>query len=122
MHLSFIRVSNLCHRAIKYAGGECETSCTLPLCAFVCPTIESEWLGEGQNSDVPAVVINVGIYKWQVAAVVNNRLDLYHVGIDWFIIDRAQQHTPAINKAVASSTERHDNVSHDLLSVSERSY
>lgn len=96
--------------------GECETACMLALCVFVCPTIESQWLGEGQNSDVPAVVINVSIYKWQVAAVVNNSLDLHHVGIDWFIIDRAQQHTPAINKAVPSSIERHNNVSCQLFS------
>lgn len=97
--------------------GECETSCMLALCACVRPTVKREWLGEGQNSDVPAVVINVSIYKWQVAAVVNNRLDLHHVGVDRFIIDRAQQHTPTINKAVPSSRERHNKVSGELFSV-----
>lgn len=74
--------------------------------AFLCPTIESERLGEGQNRYVPAVVINVGIYKGKVAAVINNGLHLRHVGIDWFIVDGAQQHTPAINKAVPSGMER----------------
>lgn len=73
--------------------------------ALVCPTIEREGLGEGQNSDVPAVVINVSIYKGQVAAVVNNGLHLRHVSIDWLIIDGAQQHTPAINKAIPPSME-----------------
>ncbi len=58
--------------------------------AFVCPTVESEGLGEGQNSDVPAVVINVGINKGKVAAVVNDGLHLCHIGVDWFIIDGAQ--------------------------------
>lgn len=76
------------------------------VCAFVSPTVESEWLGEGQNSNVPAVVINVSINKGQVAAVINDRLHFCHVGVDWFIIDGAQQHTPAINKAVTSSMER----------------
>lgn len=56
---------------------------------FVCPTIESEGLGESQNSNVPAVVIDVSIYKGQVAAVVNNGLHLRHVGVDRFIIDGA---------------------------------
>lgn len=73
--------------------------------ALVSPTIECEGLGEGQNSDVPAVVINVSIYKGQVAAVVNNGLHLRHVSIDWLIIDGAQQHTPAINKAIPPSME-----------------
>lgn len=65
-----------------------------------CPTIESEGLGEGQHSDVPAVVIDISINKRQVAAVVNNGLHLRHIGIDWLIIDGAQQHSPAINKAI----------------------
>lgn len=56
---------------------------------LACPTIESEGLGECQNSDVPAVVINVSIYKGQVAAVVNDGLHLRHVCIDRFIIDGA---------------------------------
>lgn len=56
---------------------------------LVCPTIESEGLGESQNSNVPAVVIDVSIYKGQVAAVVNNGLHLRHVGVDRFIIDGA---------------------------------
>lgn len=77
------------------------------ICVYtlVCITVESEGLGEGQNSNVPAVVINVSIDKGQVAAVVNNGLHLHHVSIDWFIIDGAQQHTPAINKAIPPSME-----------------
>lgn len=78
---------------------------TLSMSCNQIPTVESEGLGEGQNSDVPAVVVNVGIHKRQVAAVVNDGLHLRHVGVDWFIIDGAQQHTPAINKAVPPSVE-----------------
>lgn len=74
--------------------------------ALVGPTIESEGLGESQNSDVPAVVIDVSIYKGQVAAVVNDGLHLRHVGVDWFIIDGAQENTPAVNKAIPPSMER----------------
>lgn len=70
------------------------------------PTIESERLSEGQDSDVSAVVVNVSIYKGQVAAVVNNGLNLRYVGIDRFIVDGAQQHTPAINKAIPPSIRR----------------
>lgn len=96
------------------------------LCVIVCPTIESEWLGEGQNSNVPAVVINISIYKWQVAAVINNSLDLHHVGVDWFIINGAQQHTPAINKAVPSSIVREKykdkTMSHTRVFYSKMSY
>lgn len=73
---------------------------------YVCPTIESEGLGEGQNSNVPAVVINVSVYKRQVAAVVNNGLHLCHISIDWFIVDGSQQHTPAINKPIPPSVGR----------------
>lgn len=69
-------------------------------------TIESERLSEGQDSDVSAVVVNVSIYKGQVAAVVNNGLNLRYVGIDRFIVDGAQQHTPAINKAIPPSIRR----------------
>lgn len=69
----------------------------------MCTTVESKGLGEGQNSNVPAVVINVCIYKGQVAAVVNDGLHLCHVGVDRFIIDGAQQHSPAINKAIPPS-------------------
>ena len=69
--------------------------------ATACPTIKCQRLGEGQNSNVPAVVINVGNYKGQVAAVVNNGLHLRHVSIDWFVVDGAQKYTPAVNKAIA---------------------
>lgn len=69
------------------------------------PTIECERVGEGQNSNVSAIVINVSIYKGQVAAVVNNGLHFHHIGIDGFIIDGAQQHTPSINKAIPPNTE-----------------
>lgn len=66
-----------------------------------CPTIEREGLCQGQNSDVPAVVVNVRIHKRQVAAVVNNGLHLRYVSVDRFVVDGAQQHTPAIYKAIA---------------------
>lgn len=69
------------------------------------PTVESEGLGEGQNGDVPAVVVDVGIHKGQVAAVVNDGLHLRHVGVDWLIIDGAQQHTPAIDEAIPPGVE-----------------
>lgn len=75
------------------------------MCASLCPTIESEWLGKSQNSDVPAVVVNVRIDEGQVAAVVNDGLHLRHVGVDWFIVNGAQQHTPAVNKPVPSGME-----------------
>lgn len=78
---------------------------TLSISCNQIPTVESEGLGEGQNSDVPAVVINVGIHKGQVAAVVNDGLHLRHIGVDWFIIYGAQQHTPAINEAIPPSVE-----------------
>lgn len=90
----------------------CGDECVSPLmntcvvCVLACPTVESEGLGEGQNSNVPAVVINVSIYKGQIAAVVNNGLHLCHVGIDWLIIDGAKQHTPTINKAIPPSMKR----------------
>lgn len=47
--------------------------------------------------------------------MVNNSLDLHHIGVDWFIIDGAQQHTPAINKAVPSSMERVKKEMHQCL-------
>lgn len=72
----------------------------------MCPTIESERLSEGQDSDVSAVVVNVSIYKGQVAAVVNNGLNLRYIGIDRFIVDGSQQHTPAINKAIPPSIRK----------------
>lgn len=88
---------------------------------FVCPTIEIEWFGESQNSNVPAVVIDVRIYEGQVAAVVNDGLHLRHVGVDWFVVNGAQQHTPAVNKAVPSGMEsvtgRSSNVLEGFLNV-----
>lgn len=68
-----------------------------------CITTEDERLCEGQNSDVPAVVIDVGINERQVAAVVNNGLHLCHISIDWFVGDGAQQDTPAVHEAIASN-------------------
>lgn len=68
-------------------------------------TVESKRMGEGKNGNVPAVVIDVGIHEGQVAAVVNNGLNLRHVGIDGFVVDGAQQHTPAVKKAIPPSTE-----------------
>lgn len=64
------------------------------------PTVEGEGMCKGQHSDVPAVVINVGIHKGQVAAVVNDGLHLGHVGVDRLVVDGAQQHTPAIHEAI----------------------
>lgn len=75
------------------------------VCVCVNPTVECEGLAEGQNCNVPAVVVNVSIYKGQVAAVVNNGLHLHHFSVDWFIIDGAQQHTPTINKAIPPSMD-----------------
>lgn len=73
--------------------------------AFVNCTVEGKRMGESQHGDVPAVVIDVCIHKGQVAAVVNNGLNLRHTGIDGFVVDRAQQHTPAVKKAIAPGTE-----------------
>lgn len=81
----------------------------------LCPTIEGEWLGEGQYSNVPAVVINVSVYKGQVAAVVNNGFHLRHIGVDWFIVDGAQQHTPAINEPVPSNIYIERGNMHDVM-------
>lgn len=69
------------------------------------PTVEREGLAEGQNCDVPAVVVNVSVYKGQVAAVVNNGLHLHHFSVGWFIIDGSQQHTPPINEAIPPSMD-----------------
>lgn len=68
-------------------------------------TVEGQRLGEGENGDVPAVVIDVSVHKGQVAAVVDDGLHLHHVGIDGFVVDGAQQHAPAAEKAIAPSTE-----------------
>lgn len=57
-------------------------------------------MGECQHGDVPAVVVNVGVHKWQVAAVVNDGLHLRDVSVDWFVVDGAQQHTPSIYEAI----------------------
>lgn len=62
---------------------------TARACDTTCPTTEGERLCEGQNSDVSAVVIDIGINKGQVAAVVNNGLHLCYISIDWFIVDGA---------------------------------
>lgn len=75
--------------------------------AFVNRTVEGKRLGEGENGDVPAVVIDVCIHKGQVAAVVNEGLHLRHIGIDGFVVDGAQQHTPAVQKAIPPGTEKH---------------
>lgn len=37
--------------------------------------------------------------------MVNDSLNLRHVGIDRFVVDGAQQHTPAVKKAIPPSTE-----------------
>lgn len=84
----------------------------------LCLTIEGERLGESQNSNVPAVVINVSVYKGQVAAMVNNGFHLCHIGVDWFIVDGAQQHTPAINEPVPSNLYR-EVINNDVLQVLE---
>lgn len=73
--------------------------------AFMNCTVEGKRIGESENGDVPAVVIDVCVHKGQVAAVVNNGLNLRHIGIDGFVVDGAQQHTPAVQKAIAPSTE-----------------
>lgn len=65
------------------------------------PTVEGEGMSEGQHGDVPAVVINVGIHEGQVAAVVHDGPHLGHVSVDRLVVDGAQQHTPAIDEAVA---------------------
>lgn len=75
------------------------------VCALVNPTIKGEWLCQGQNSNISAVIINVCIYKRQVAAVVNYGLHFRHVGIYRFIIDGAEQHTPAIHNAESAKRE-----------------
>ena len=75
------------------------------VCVCVYYTVEGKRLGEGENSDVPAVVIDVSVHKGQVAAVVNNGLNLRHIGIDGFVIDGAQQHPPAVKKAIPPSAE-----------------
>lgn len=74
-------------------------------CPFMDSTVEGQRLGEGENGDVPAVVIDVSVHKGQVAAVVDDGLHLHHVGIDGFVVDGAQQHAPAAEKAIAPSTE-----------------
>lgn len=68
-------------------------------------TVEGKRMREGENCDVPAVVIDVSIHKGQVAAVVNNGLNLRHIGIDGFVVDGAQQHTPAVKEAIPPSAE-----------------
>lgn len=75
------------------------------VCVCLSRTVERERLGEGENGDVPAVVVDVSNHKGQVAAVVNDSLHLRHIGIDGFVVDGAQQHTPAVKKAVTPSTE-----------------
>lgn len=75
------------------------------VCVWLSCTVERERLGEGDNGDVPAVVVYVSIHKGQVAAVVNDSLHLRHIGIDGFVVDGAQQHTPAVKKAVTPSRE-----------------
>lgn len=75
----------------------------------VSPTVERERLCQSQNSNVPAVVVDVSVHKGQVAAVVNNGLHLRHFSITWFVVDGAQQHTPAINKAIPPGMENHFN-------------
>lgn len=71
-----------------------------------CPTAESEGLGEGQHGDVPAVVVNAGVHKGQIAAVIHDGLHLCHVGVDWFVIDGAQQHTPAVDRVIPPGEEQ----------------
>lgn len=71
-------------------------------------TAEGERLGEGKNGDVPAVVVDVRVHKGQVAAVVNDGLDLCHVGVDRLVVDGAQQHPPAVQEAIPPSTEDAD--------------
>lgn len=68
-------------------------------------TVEGEGLGEGEDGDVPAVVVDVGVHKGQVAAVVHDGLDLHHVGVDGFVVDGAQQHSPAVEEAVPPRAE-----------------
>lgn len=79
---------------------------TVCVYVLVWPTVESDGMSEGQNSDVPAVVVNVTVYKGQVAAVVNNGVHLRHVGVDWFTVDGAELHTPAIKKAMPPSVKK----------------
>lgn len=67
---------------------------------LVSRTVEGEGMCECQHGNVPAVVVNVGVHKWQVAAVVNDGLHLGDVSVDRFVVDRAQQHTPAIYEAI----------------------
>lgn len=71
----------------------------------VSPTVEGEGMREGQHGDVPAVVVNVGIHKGQVAAVVNDGLHLGHGRVDRLVVDGAQQHTPAIHEAIPPAIE-----------------
>lgn len=78
------------------------------ICAREGRTAEGEWLGEGENGDVPAVVVDVRVHKGQVAAVVHDGLDLCHVGVDGFVVDGAQQHPPAVKEAIPPSTEDAD--------------
>lgn len=84
---------------------------------LVSPTVEGEGMRECQHGNVPAVVVNVGIHKRQVAAVVNDGLHLRNVGVDRFVVDGAQEHTPAIYKTISPGI-KHWVVIHALVSLS----
>ncbi|TNN47816.1 hypothetical protein EYF80_041959 [Liparis tanakae] len=64
-----------------------------------------ERLAEGQDGDVPAVVVDAGVHEGQVAAVVDDGAHLHHVAVDGFAVDGAEQHAPAVHEAVPPGGE-----------------
>lgn len=76
------------------------------LSSSLCLTIEGDGLSEGQYSNVAAVIVNAIDHKGQVVAVVNDSFHFRHVGIGWFVVDGAHQHTPVTNKAITASKNK----------------
>ena len=74
-----------------------------------CFTSELQRGGEGQNGDVSAVVVHIGVDEGQVAAVVDHSLHLSddHVLMSRVIVDGAQQDPPPPHMTVAPKKRGH---------------